>query len=118
MLIPLCGIQDASSEEVKASAAVHPSLQHLEGADLPFDGSGGPRRLERCADRVEVATELRRKPRKQGALRCIEYLTEISGHLTSEERIEALGPEDSGAERRLLLKETGPEQVVLGLQRR
>jgi len=115
LVVALCRVQNAGTEEIEVGAAIHRPLQHFETTDLSFGRTSGPRQFERRADRGEVATKPRREPREQGILRCGEDLTKISGHLAPKKSIQALGPGDSGAERWLVLKEAGSKQVVLGL---
>ena len=55
-------VKDPRSEQLESCAAVHRPLQHLDAADLAFDGTGGPGQYERCIDGVEVAAQAGREP--------------------------------------------------------
>ena len=113
-------MQDASAEEIDVGAAIHCPLQRFSILRRPICPSTGlvVHGSSSAADRGEVATEPRRKPREQGALCCGEDLTGISGHLAPENLVQAERLGDSGAERWLVFEEPGSEQVVLGIQRR
>ncbi len=48
------GMEDASAKKGEPSPAIHGALDHLEPADLAFDGARGPRQVERCLNSADV----------------------------------------------------------------
>jgi len=52
------GMEDANAQKGEPSPAIHGALDHLEPADLAFDGACGPWQVEGCLDSADVLAQL------------------------------------------------------------
>src|SRR4051794_18517869 len=80
----LGGMEDASTKEVEACSAVHRPLQHLDPADLAFNGAGGPGQVEGSLHGIDVLAQLGGKARKRRGAHGGQHLIERLAALSSQ----------------------------------
>ena len=82
---------DTSTKEFEACSAVHGPLQHLDTADLSFDGTGRPGQVERGLYGSDVLAQLGGKARERRGTRGGQHILELLAALPSQKEGQPLG---------------------------
>src|SRR5215213_6956799 len=98
-------MEDASTKEFEACSAVHGPLQHLDTADLSFDGTGGPGQVERGLYGSDVLAQLGGKARKRRGTRGGQHILELLAALPSQKEGQPLCGRNRRSERGYLVQQ-------------
>ena len=108
----LGGIEDARTKEFEACSAVHGPLQHLDPADLSFDGAGGPGQVECSLYGIDVLAQLGGKARERRGARGGQHIIERLAALPSQKEGQPLCGRDRCSKRGHLVQQPRHERSV------
>ena len=75
-VVTLCGVEDAGTEKLESSTAVHGPLQHFQPIDLALYRARRPRQIQRGLDGGDVAPQAPGKILQRRGDRCVEDLAQ------------------------------------------
>jgi hypothetical protein len=91
----LCGVQDASSQELKAGSAIHRPLDHLDTVNLAFGGARGPGQVESRLHSGQVAPQACGEAGQRGAGRAVEHRAQVLLAPVAQQQVQPLRDGDT-----------------------
>jgi hypothetical protein len=107
-------MEDASAEEIEASAAIHGSLQHFQPADLALGWAGCLRQIKRRLHRRLIPSQIDHELLQRCRRSRVEHRIEVLMALAPQKLVQALGGRDAVGKTRYPAQEAGDKGLLSG----